>query len=127
MMAILVVAIGGGLGAVSRYLLGVFIKSRTKERRIPTAMLIVNVLGAFGLGLFFGWVYREVPALVYEDLRYLFIGIGFFGAFTTFSTFSIETSTLIRKKKWGDSALYVSSSIIGSIISFVLAMLITAG
>ncbi|MCR6097841.1 fluoride efflux transporter CrcB [Salipaludibacillus agaradhaerens] len=126
-MTILLVAVGGGLGAVSRYLLGILIKSRTKERRIPTAMLIVNILGAFGLGLFFGWVYREVPSMVYDDLRYLFIGVGFFGAFTTFSTFSIETSTLIRKKKWGDCALYVGSSIIGSIMCFVLAMMITAG
>ncbi|MCR6105304.1 fluoride efflux transporter CrcB [Salipaludibacillus agaradhaerens] len=126
-MTVLLVAVGGGLGAVSRYLLGNLIKTRTKERRIPTAMLIVNILGAFGLGLFFGWVYREVPSMVYDDLRYLFIGVGFFGAFTTFSTFSIETSTLIRKKKWRDCALYVGSSIIGSIMCFVLAMLITAG
>ncbi|WP_078578060.1 fluoride efflux transporter CrcB [Salipaludibacillus agaradhaerens] len=126
-MTVLLVAVGGGLGAVSRYLLGNLIKARTKERRIPTAMLIVNILGAFGLGLFFGWVYREVPSMVYDDLRYLFIGVGFFGAFTTFSTFSIETSTLIRKKKWRDCALYVGSSIIGSIMCFVLAMLITAG
>ncbi|MCR6109381.1 fluoride efflux transporter CrcB [Bacillus sp. A301a_S52] len=126
-MTILFVAVGGGLGAVSRYLLGVLIKSRTKERRIPTAMFIVNILGAFGLGLFFGWVYREVPSMVYDDLRYLFIGVGFFGAFTTFSTFSIEASTLIRKKKWSDCVLYVATSIIGSIMCFVLAMLITAG
>ncbi|WP_099585640.1 CrcB family protein, partial [Pseudomonas sp. 2822-17] len=83
-----------------RYLLGVWIKENTKMRAIPTAMLIVNVLGALGLGVFLGFVYGEVPLNAYDQRPFLIIGISFFGAFTTFSTFSVEAITLFKKRKW---------------------------
>lgn len=122
-MNILAVAIGGGLGAASRYILGVWIKQHTKERAIPTAMLIVNLLGALGLGLFFRLVYGEVPVGMYEEQAYLFLGIGFFGAFTTFSTFSVEAVTLLKKHKWVPLFAYVLLTIGGSIFLFSIALL----
>ncbi|PYZ92078.1 fluoride efflux transporter CrcB [Salipaludibacillus keqinensis] len=121
-MSILYVALGGGTGAICRYLLGLWIKTKTKQRFIPTAMLYVNVLGSFGLGLFFGMIYNEVPFMVYEDPLFLLIGIGFFGAFTTFSTFSIEASALLQKQKWTGLVQYVGLSIGGSLAAFLIGM-----
>ncbi|SDZ12144.1 CrcB protein [Evansella caseinilytica] len=123
-MNVLLVAIGGGLGAVARYLLGVWVKDNTKQRTIPTAMLSVNLLGAFGLGLFFHFMYGEIPEHAYEQRPYLIFGIGFFGAFTTFSTFSIEAVTLMQKQKWGPFFTYLLLTIGGSILFFSLGLII---
>ncbi|ADU28587.1 fluoride efflux transporter CrcB [Evansella cellulosilytica] len=123
-MNILFVALGGGIGAVCRYFLGVWLKTNTKERFIPTAMLIVNVLGSFGLGLFLNIVYGAIPLLVDAELPFLLIGIGFFGAFTTYSTFSVEAVTLLQKKKWKAFTSYVVLSIGGSIAAFIIAFTI---
>ncbi|MDQ0256096.1 CrcB protein [Evansella vedderi] len=123
-MNFLLVAIGGGLGAVLRYVLGVWIKNNTRERSIPTAMLIVNLLGAFGLGIFFNYAYGEIPMAAYDKKPYLFFGIGFFGAFTTFSTFSVEAVTLLQKKKWIPLFTYILLSVGGSIIIFAFAFFV---
>lgn len=121
-MTIILVAIGGGLGASCRYLLGVWVKLRTEKKMIPTAMLTVNILGSFILGLFFGWVYQEVPYMVYDDLSFLFVAIGFCGAFTTFSTFSVEAVTLLQKQKIREFFTYVGLSIGGAMVTFLIGM-----
>ncbi|SES36638.1 fluoride efflux transporter CrcB [Salipaludibacillus aurantiacus] len=121
-MNVFLVALGGGAGAVGRYLLGLWIKDRMPQKKIPTAMLFVNLTGSLGLGLFFGFIYNEVPILAYNDPLFLLVGIGFFGAFTTFSTFSIETSALLQKKKWPEAALYTALTIGGSIAVFLTGM-----
>ncbi|UCZ53647.1 fluoride efflux transporter CrcB [Bacillus shivajii] len=124
-MNIVLVALGGGLGAVARYLLGVWIKEHTKQRSIPTAMLYVNILGSLGLGVFFALGYRSIPFLesgIYDEWAFLFIGLGFFGAFTTFSTFSVEAITLAQKKKWKPLILYITYSIVGSTLAFIIGL-----
>jgi len=128
-MNIFLIAIGGGSGAVCRYLLGLWFKQNTKKRTIPTAMLYVNVLGSFGLGIFFGLVYQEIPFMaddLYEQALFLFFGLGFFGAFTTFSTFSVEASTLLQKKKWRELSLYIGFSLVGSIVAFIIGLVSTS-
>ncbi|MGJ9382757.1 fluoride efflux transporter CrcB [Salipaludibacillus sp. CF4.18] len=121
-MNILLVALGGGLGASCRYLLGAWVKSHLKQRSIPTAMLMVNILGSLFLGLFFGGVYQEVPQIVYDDLPFLVFAVGFCGAFTTFSTFSVEAVTLLQKQKKREFITYVSLSIGGAMIAFLIGM-----
>ncbi|WP_100372184.1 fluoride efflux transporter CrcB [Bacillus sp. FJAT-45037] len=112
--------IGGSIGAITRYLVGIYIMKRFPKPPIPVAMLIVNLLGSFGLGSFMGGYFQEVPLGAYEDPLFLSVGIGFFGAFTTFSTFSVESVQLIQRKAWGKLVLYVGLSIGGSILSFLL-------
>lgn len=119
-MNLFLLAIGGALGSVSRYLLGLAIVKKYPHPPIPVAMLTVNLLGSFGLGLFFAIAYGKVPLAAYDEMLFLFLGIGFFGAFTTFSTFSMEMIELLRKKLIKKAIIYFSISIAGSIIMFLI-------
>jgi fluoride exporter len=112
----LIVAIGGFIGTISRYILGVLMMKWMPHPPIPVAMLLVNCLGSFGLGLFTSH-YTNMngdPSLV------LLGGVGFFGAFTTFSTFSMEAYDLIKSRKWKKASLYICLTIFGSLFAFWL-------
>ncbi|GAE30867.1 fluoride efflux transporter CrcB [Halalkalibacter hemicellulosilyticus] len=119
-MNLILLAISGALGAISRYLVGLYMMERFPNPPIPIAMLCVNTIGSFGLGFFFSFYFSQLPIGAYEDPYYLFIGIGFFGAFTTFSTYSVEAMQLYKQKKWKELVLYVSFSIFGSILFFLI-------
>ncbi|MCA1321429.1 fluoride efflux transporter CrcB [Bacillus tianshenii] len=114
----LMVALGGGTGAVTRYLTGKIIMRRYPSPRIPVAMLTVNIAGSIGLGLLMGHLHEE-PEL-YGNLPFLLVGIGFLGAFTTFSTFSMEAVQLLREGSVKRAALYILLSVIGAMIGFIL-------
>ncbi len=84
---ILLVALGGALGAVARYLIStLFLESKP----LPWGTLVVNVAGSFLLG-FFVAMFRlgllDSPTIV-------FVGVGFMGSFTTMSSFAVETISL---------------------------------
>lgn len=117
-MSIMVLSLGGALGAITRYVVGLKIMQRYPNPPFPIAMLLVNITGSLGLGLFFSVIYHGLPVNAYHDMLYLFLGMGFFGAFTTFSTFSLETVELFRLKSYKRTIVYVCVSIIGSILCF---------
>lgn len=119
MMLMLTTAMGGGLGAVARFHLGIWLKGRLSQDRLPNAMLIVNLLGSFGLGVMMGVLFEGAVADDTVTAVYTVLGTGFFGAFTTFSTFSVETVQLIRKKASGSAAVYVALTILGSFAAFL--------
>ncbi|MDT8862392.1 fluoride efflux transporter CrcB [Alkalihalobacillus sp. MEB130] len=123
-MNLLLVGIGGAVGAISRYLLGLVIMRRYPSPPFPIAMLIVNILGSLGLGTFYGSYYGAIPLGAYDEPLFLLMAIGFFGAFTTFSTFSTETVQLYQKKEWLPLIYYITFSIIGSIVMFVIGFTI---
>ena len=89
------VFLGGGLGAVCRYLVTSFFAVRFGSA-FPYGTLFVNVSGSFLMGLLIG-VLPLLPrgALLPENLRFL-LAVGFLGGFTTFSSFSMETLTLLQ-------------------------------
>ena len=92
MIEILLVSFGGFFGAISRFALTKLIQSRNKTS-FPFGTIMVNLLGAFLLGLLFGvQINRQLNAL---------FGIGFLGAFTTFSTLKLEAEQLREAKKFG--------------------------
>ena len=95
MSSLLYVGIGGFLGANARYLLSLWTNSVLVPNwgNFPYGTLLVNVLGSFGLALFAVWFSARTG--MPPQLR-LLIGTGFFGAFTTFSTFANESVTLLR-------------------------------
>ncbi len=90
------IAIGGAIGACLRYFISTGIDSWF-GKHIPFGTLTVNVLGSFSLALLYGFIERhELADSPYRAL----IGVGLLGAFTTFSTFSIETLTLLENGLW---------------------------
>ncbi|TYO95294.1 fluoride efflux transporter CrcB [Desulfallas thermosapovorans] len=96
------VGIGGFLGACCRYLAGRLI-NRYWKNSFPMATFIVNVTGSFLLGLLIlhPGLFQKFPGIE------LIFGLGFLGAFTTFSTFEFEVLQLFEKRKYTVAALYV--------------------
>lgn len=88
-----VVGIGGFLGANARYLLSLWTDNMLIPRlgAFPYGTFLVNVIGSFGLALFGAWFSARTG--MSPQLR-LLVGAGFFGAFTTFSTFANESVAL---------------------------------
>lgn len=84
------IAIGGACGACTRYALNDWIMSRTGTY-FPWGVLVINITGSFCLGLFIGA--REVDHLLRPMWSEL-IAVGFLGAYTTFSTFAVDTLKL---------------------------------
>lgn len=92
---LLLVAVGGAGGAVARYLLSGWVTTRwAHESAFPWGTLVVNVVGSFALGLLMG-LGGEGRLLMPPAARVL-LGMGFLGAFTTYSTFSYETVEALR-------------------------------
>lgn len=88
---IFLVGLGGFAGANARYWLGYWATNYVISRlgwSWPAGTLLVNILGSFGLAVLSVVVLRRVTG---ADTLYLLFGAGFFGAFTTFSTFANET------------------------------------
>ena len=92
MKYLLFIALGGASGALSRYALALWIQ-RLWEGQFPLATLLVNVLGSFAIGLLFVVVAEK--EVIHPDWRGVLM-VGFLGAFTTFSTFSLETVVLLE-------------------------------
>ena len=90
------VFLGGGLGAVCRYLATSFFAVRFGSA-FPYGTLFVNVSGSFLMGVFMGLLplFPFGDKYLPENLR-LLLAVGFLGGFTTFSSFSMETLTLLQ-------------------------------
>ena len=103
---LLLVAAGGAIGAVVRYLVGLWLPSEP----FPWTTLTVNLVGSMILGaLACAAVSHQV---VSEDLM-LFLGIGILGAFTTLSTYSVESIKLYQDAEWAALGGYVLATSIG--------------
>jgi fluoride exporter len=106
MMELLVVAGGGVIGAVARHLVYVAV-GQLLGTGFPYATLIVNIVGSFAMG-----VLVETMALVWSTstAMYLFLATGILGAFTTFSTFSLDFAVLYERRDFALCALYTIAS-----------------
>lgn len=102
MQAAALVGLGGILGAWARLYLGLAVALRVGTS-FPYGTLLINVLGCFVLGVINTLVLERGVA----DAWRLALGVGFCGAFTTFSTFGFETLALLREGRYGAAATYV--------------------
>jgi CrcB protein len=93
-MAWLAVAIGGALGSVARHGMNHLIHGRWPLMTFPLATLIVNLVGCAIIGLLAGLVMSERIHLRFYWREFVFVGI--LGGFTTFSTFGLDTITLVK-------------------------------
>ena len=88
-MNILLIGLGGFLGAISRYLLNEIV-IKYMPTSFPTGILIVNILGCLAIGLVLG------NSMIPKDHLYYFFAIGFLGSFTTMSAFSYQVIELFN-------------------------------
>lgn len=111
-MEILLISIGGAVGAVLRYVVGQLIDNTS----FPWATLVVNALGSFILGsVIFG---------VSDSDILLLVSVGFCGAFTTFSSFSFQTVSLWEQGEQRDAVLNALANLTASLLAFGAAWLL---
>jgi fluoride exporter len=117
----LTVFVGAGIGGVFRYMLSAFVQKQFPPY-FPFGTLAVNLIGSIILGfMIFGLDEKE---LISPTLK-LFIGIGFCGGFTTFSTFSLETYSLIRNAEFLIAGINILANVILTILGIYIAYLIS--
>jgi CrcB protein len=103
---LLLVTLGGAIGAAVRFLTGVGMMRLMGPADFPLAIITVNVIGSFLMGVF-------VVLAAHRGLTHLspFVMTGVVGGFTTFSAFSLETVTMMERGEYGAAGLYVALSV----------------
>jgi len=114
---LLYVAIGGGLGAVGRYSLGLAFE-RVGGSGFSYSTMVANIIGSFLMGLLVVWLLGKGEAA--ESYR-LLLGVGLLGGFTTFSSFSLEAMNLL-KQGMGPFLAYVLASVIISLLAIAMGL-----
>lgn len=115
---LLAISLGAILGALSRYYLSTEI-THWLGQGFPYGTLLINLTGCFGMG-FFTALSSEYLTLS-PDLR-LLITTGFLGAYTTFSSYELDTATLLKQSPLSDEWLYWISSPVLGLSSFYLGI-----
>ena len=108
-LSVIYVAIGGALGSVSRYLLGIWIQTLSKSIDFPYGMLAVNFIGCFVIG-FLSQLAETRGAFTPESRAFIFIGL--LGGFTTFSAFGNDTINLFRDGETFNALANVGANVI---------------
>ena len=110
--ALLLVAVGGALGAIARYLSTTMLPIETHW-----STLAINLTGSLLLGIIAGGLHGS--GLISDELL-LLLGTGILGAFTTMSTFSIDVMKLVDGSQWATATLYLgSTALIGPILALI--------
>ncbi|OGU25478.1 MAG: camphor resistance protein CrcB [Ignavibacteria bacterium GWA2_54_16] len=108
MQSYLLVFLGGGIGAATRYWMSGLVHERLGSA-FPYGTLAVNILGCFVIGLIMGSM--EERFLSHPSLR-MFLTIGILGGFTTFSSFSYETIAMLKDGEFAYASLNVFASVL---------------
>lgn len=110
----LLVGAGGFAGAIARYVVARLFGSLVATP-FPLGTFVINVSGSFLIGVL---VTVLAPrALPGSDAARLALGVGFLGAFTTFSAFELETHELLRDGSWLTAATYVAASVLLGLVA----------
>lgn len=108
MRSLLIVGVGGAVGAAGRWGVGELIPG--SDGGFPWATFIVNVVGCLAIGLATRWLVRGSDA-------WLGAVVGVLGGFTTFSTFAVETRGLLDGGRGGTALVYVGASLIVGLVA----------
>ena len=114
MTKLLLVFIGGGLGAMSRFLVTTALAG--KLGNFPLGTLAANFFGSLLMGLVVGFLAGR-----FESIR-LFVAVGFLGGFTTFSSFSAETLALIQNGQIFSAAANVIVSVVAGLLACAVGL-----
>jgi CrcB protein len=114
-MDLVLVGLGGFAGAVARRVLDLWVSDRAGAG-FPLGTLVVNLSGAFLLGLLFAWATERdvLPREIRGPLM-----IGFLGAYTTFSTWMLESWRLVEDGAWQLAVLNLAGSVVLGVIAVV--------
>jgi fluoride exporter len=115
---ILLVALGGGLGAALRHLANMG-ALRLFGPNFPYGTMGINILGSFVMGVFIELLVRRAGSS--NELR-LFVATGILGGFTTFSAFSLDFAVLFERGAMGQALFYALASVILSILALFLGL-----
>jgi fluoride exporter len=115
--AVAAVALGGALGALARW--GIGLAWPTPHGGFPTATLLINVVGCLLMGVLVVHVaeVREAHPLVRP-----FLGVGVLGGFTTFSTFAVDSQQLLAGGHLGTALGYLAATVLGSVGAAALGL-----
>jgi CrcB protein len=117
----LLVAIGGAIGSVGRYLLTTLVVGLVPST-FPAGTFVVNILGSFVIGAVVGAAERYIGL---DSGWRIFVTAGFCGGFTTFSAFAFENAELLLDKNYGTAILYSIASVILCILAALAGLLVT--
>jgi len=121
MKHLLFIALGGAGGALARHWMSTVVHASARSH-FPWGTLSVNLLGSFCIGVLYVIIVER--GMIHPDWRSVTI-VGFLGAFTTFSTFSLETIALLENGQAGMALAYVLFSVTVCIVAVWMAMTIT--
>ena len=111
-MTALYIGIAGGLGSMSRFLMGTWVAQIFGDKSaMPLHTLTVNVLGSLLMGILVGIL--STRGEVDSRLR-MIIGIGFLGGFTTYSSFALETVAFLEERSWQHATWYMALTFAGA-------------
>lgn len=113
------VALGGMLGALARYAVSMLLAPLLTRTGFPWATLLINVSGSFALGMIAALASRNVIGPEWRAA----IGVGFLGAYTTFSTFSVDLEGLLTRTDDWDGGWRASLYLLGNVGLGLLAAL----
>jgi len=120
--ASLLVVLGGGLGSWLRFLVGrgwTAALGPVRAGAFPYGTLTVNVLGGLAMGVLAGWLARSGS---HGEGTRLLLAVGVLGGFTTFSSFGLDTVTLIERGETATAAFYVTVSLVASVGALFLGL-----
>ena len=121
MLNLFLVAVGGGAGAVARYLLGVQ-TMRAFGTGWPYGTLAANVIGGLLMGVLIGVLAFRGGA---DQERWrLLLGVGGLGGFTTFSAYSLEVALMMERREWTSAAIYSLGSVVFSITALFAGLIL---
>ncbi|WP_055049157.1 fluoride efflux transporter CrcB [Devosia sp. A16] len=119
MNAYLLVGIGGALGALLRF--GAQNSIGSLSNGFPIATLLINIVGSIAMGVLVGVLAKTTPQ--YQNEIRLFVAVGIFGGFTTFSSFSLDAIVLIERGDILLAAVYIVGSVLLSLAGLWMGML----
>lgn len=118
-MNLMMIALGGALGAVSRFLLGNAV-SKAVGSALPYGTFVINVIGCFAMGLLMTLIVdREMLPAAWR----LFLCVGFLGGFTTFSSFGYEALMMLTEGRLLAVLAYVCGSVALGLVAAGLGVL----
>ncbi len=113
MKGLLLVALGGAVGSVARFKLSGLVLHHTTDWKFPAGTFAVNVIGCLVAGILAGMA--EKYGYFSSEIR-LLLFTGLLGGFTTFSSFGLQTFTLLREGEMGLALLNIAASNVGGIL-----------